>query len=172
MTRRSRRILPATLTALALLAVSVVVAVSAVQLALGETPLLSYEAVAGRLHDTTWSSREVAVAGWVVAVVGVLLFLVAVVPGRARTAALDQHTAVSLRGLRNAVRLAAHVDGVESAAVKASRRRVKAVVRTRRSVADGLGDTVRAAVENRVGEFAFARPPQVVVRVKELRSTP
>ncbi|MFD9702358.1 DUF6286 domain-containing protein [Lentzea sp. NPDC059081] len=171
MTRRSRRVLPATLTALMLLAVSVVVAVCAIQLALGETPLLSYDAVVARLHDTTWSSREVVVAGGVVAAVGLLLFLAAVVPGRARTAALDEHTAVSLRGLRNAVRLAAHVDGVESAAVKAGRRKVKAVVRTRRSVVDGLGDTVRAAVENRVGEFALARPPQVVVRVKELRST-
>ncbi|HEX7304605.1 DUF6286 domain-containing protein, partial [Lentzea sp.] len=145
---------------------------SAIQLALGEAPLLSYDAVVGRLHGTTWSAREVAVTGGVVAVVGLLLFLAAVVPGRARTAALDQNTAVSLRGLRNAVRLAAHVDGVESASVKASRRKVKAVVRTRRAVVDGLGDAVRTAVENRVDEFALARPPQVVVRVKELRSTP
>ncbi len=172
MTRRSRRVLPAVLTALVLLTVSVVVAVSAIQLALGEAPLLSYDAVAGRLHDLTWSAREVAVAGGVVAVIGLLLFLAAVVPGRARTAALDQHTAVSLRGLRNAVRLVARIDGVESAAVKVRRRRVRAVVRTRRSVADGLGDAVRAAVENRVGELALTRPPRVVVRVKELRSAP
>ncbi|MFD5829091.1 DUF6286 domain-containing protein [Lentzea sp. NPDC060358] len=172
MTRRSRRALTATAVALVLLAVLAVVAVSAVQLALGETPLLSYQAVVDRLHGTTWSAREVVVAGGVVAALGLLLFLAAVVPGRARTAALDERTAVSLRGLRNALKLAACVDGVESAAVKVRRKRVRAVVRTRRSVADGLGDAVRTAVENRVGEFALARPPQVVVRVKELRSTP
>ncbi|GHH61484.1 DUF6286 domain-containing protein [Lentzea cavernae] len=172
MTRRSRRALPAVLTALVLLGASVLVAVCAIQLALGETPLLSYESVVGRLRDTTWSALEVAVAGGVVAAVGLVLFLVAVVPGRARTAVLDEHTAVSVRGLRNALRSAAEVDGVESAAVKVRRRRVRAVVRTRRAVVDGLGDAVRTALEHRVGEFALARPPQVVVRVKALRSSP
>ncbi|MDX8029417.1 DUF6286 domain-containing protein [Lentzea sp. BCCO 10_0856] len=172
MTRRSRRALPATLTALVLLAASVLVAVSAIQLALGEAPLLSYDALAGRLHDTTWSAPEMAVASGVATAIGLVLLLVAVVPGRARTAPLDDRTAVSVRGLRNALRTAAHVDGVESAAVKVRRRRVKTVVRTRRSVPDGLGDAVRAALEQRVGELALARPPQVVVRVKALRSTP
>jgi hypothetical protein len=171
-TRRSRRALPATLTAFVLLAASVLVAVCAIQLALGERPLLPYDSLVGSLHDMTWSAREVAVASGVVAAIGLLLLLVAVVPGKARTAALDEHTAVSVRGLRNALRSAAQVDGVESAAVKVRRRRVRAVVRTRRSVADGLGDAVRTALENRVGEFALARPPQVVVRVKALRSTP
>lgn len=171
MTRRSRRALPSTLTALVLFAVSAVVAVSAIQLALGEAPLLRYDALAGWLHDTTWSTPQVAVAGGVAAAIGLILLLVAVVPGKARTAPLDEHTSVSMRGLRNALRSAAHVDGVESAAVKVRRRRVKTVVRTRRSVADGLGDAVRAALEQRVGELAPARPPQVVVRVKALRST-
>lgn len=172
MTRRSRRALPATLTALVLLAASVVVAVCAIQLAVGEPSLLPYDSLAGLLHDTTWSAQGVAVAGGVAAAIGLVLFLVAVVPGRARTATLDQHTAVSVRGLRNALRSAAVVDGVESAAVKVRRRRVRAVVRTRRAVVDGLGDAVRTALEHRVGEFALARPPQVVVRVKALRSTP
>ncbi|MGW6446884.1 DUF6286 domain-containing protein [Lentzea sp. NPDC055074] len=172
MTRRSRRVLTATLTALVLLAASVLVAVTAVQLALGEPPFLPYDSLVGSVHDLTWSAREVAVAGGVVAAIGLLLLLAAIVPGRARTAALDQHTAVSVRGLRNALRSAAVVDGVESAAVKVRRRRVRAVVRTRRAVVDGLGDTVRTALEHRVGEFALARPPQVVVRVKALRSTP
>jgi hypothetical protein len=165
-TRRSRRALPATLTAFVLLAVSVLVAVCAIQLALGERPLLPYDSFVGSLHDTTWSAREVGVAGGIVAAIGLLLFLVAVVPGKARTAALDEHTAVSVRGLRST----AQVDGVESAAVKVRRRRVRAVVRTRRSVADGLDDAVRTALESRVSEFALARPPQVVVRVKALRS--
>ncbi|WP_439664231.1 DUF6286 domain-containing protein [Lentzea sp. HUAS TT2] len=171
MTRRSRRALPATLTALVLLSASVLVAVCAIQLAVGEAPLLSYDSLAGLLNDTTWSAQGVAVAGGVATAIGLVLFLAAVVPGRARTAALDEHTAVSVRGLRNALRSAAVVDGVESAAVKVRRRRVRAVVRTRRSVVDGLGDAVRAALEHRVGEFALARPPQVVVRVKALRST-
>lgn len=105
-------------------------------------------------------------------VIGLVLLLAAVVPGRARTEALDQHTAVSVRGLRNALRSAARVDGVESAVVKVRRRRVRAVVRTRRAVVDGLGDAVRTALESRVGEFALARPPQVVVRVKAMRSAP
>lgn len=172
MTRRSRRALPAVLTAVLLLTASVLVGVSAIQLATGRTPLLPYDALVSRLHDTTWSATEVAVAGGIAAAVGLVLLLVAVLPGRARTVALDHHTTVSVRGLRNALRSAARVDGVESAAVKVGRRRVKTVVRTRRSVADGLGDAVRASLEHRVGELALARPPQVVVRVKALRSTP
>ncbi|GLY53567.1 DUF6286 domain-containing protein [Lentzea sp. NBRC 102530] len=170
MTRRSRRALPATLTALVLLAVSVLVAVTAVQLALGEPPWLPYDSLIDRLHSTPWSAREVAVAGGVAAAIGLVLLLIAIVPGRPRTAALDQHTAVSVRGLRNALRSAAVVDGVESAAVKVRRRRVRTVVRTRRAVVDGLDEAVRTAVESRVGEFALARPPRVVVRVKALRS--
>ncbi|MGE7059834.1 DUF6286 domain-containing protein [Staphylococcus hominis] len=171
MTRRSRRALPATLTALVLLAVSVVVAVSAIQLALGETPLLPYDVIAARLNGTTWSATPVAVTGGVTAATGLLLLLIAALPGRARTTALDEHTAVSVRGLRNALRSAARVDGVESVAVKVRPGRVKAVVRTRRSAAQDIGDAVRHALERRVDEFALARPPQVVVRVKALRST-
>ncbi len=171
MTRRSSRALPATLTALVLLAVSVLVAVCAIQLAVGETPLLSYDVLAARLHAMTWSAPTVAVAGGVAVAVGLLLLLTAVLPGRARTAALAPHTSVSVRGLRNALRSAAQVDGVESAAVTVRRRRVRTVVRTRRAVVDGLAEAVRTSLEQRVAEFALARPPQVLVRVKASRRT-
>ncbi|MEV6238695.1 DUF6286 domain-containing protein [Lentzea sp. NPDC051838] len=170
MTRRSRRALPAAITAFVLLAVSALVAACAIQLIVGETPLLSYDVLAAGLHDMTWSAPAVAAAGGVVGAVGLLLLLVAVVPGRARTAALDPHTSVSVRGLRNALRSAAQVDGVESAVVKVGRRRVKTVVRTRRAVVDGLADAVRTSLDHRIGEFALVRPPQVLVRVKTSRS--
>ena len=171
MTRRSRRALPATLTALVVLAVSVLVAVCAIQLAVGETPLLSYDVLATRLHAMTWSAPTVAVAGGVAVAVGLLLLLTAVLPGRARTVALAPHTSVSVRGLRNALRSAAQIPGVESAAVKVRRRRVRTVVRTRRAVVDGLAEAVRTSLERRVAEFALAHPPQVLVRVKASRRT-
>ncbi len=169
MTRRSRRSLPAVLTALVLLGVCALVAVCAIQLALGGTPLISYSAVAGHLHGTTWSAGEVLVAGAVAAAAGLLLVLVAIVPGRARTAEVDERTSVSRRGLRNAVRVAARVDGVESAAVRVARSRVKASVRTRRTNADGIADVVRESVQRRLAEIALARTPRVVVRVKASR---
>lgn len=170
MTRRSRRALPATLFALVLLAASALVAVCAIQLALGETPLVSYDLVAGRLSRTPWVAAEVLVAGAVVAGAGLVLLLAAVVPGRARTAPLDEHTAVSRRGLRNAMRTAAEVDGVESATVRVARSRVKASVRTHRANTDGLADAVRQSVERRLAEIALLRTPRVVVRVKTTRS--
>ncbi|KOV84525.1 DUF6286 domain-containing protein [Nocardia sp. NRRL S-836] len=169
MTRRSRRSLPAVLTALVLLAVCALVAVCAIQLAMGGTPLISYSAVADTLHGTSWAAREVLIAAAVAAAAGLVLVLVAVVPGRSRTAALDERTSVSRRGLRNAVRAAARVDGVESAAVRVARSRVKAAVRTRRTNTEGLADTVRESVQRRLAEIALARTPRVVVRVKASR---
>ncbi|ANZ39083.1 hypothetical protein BBK82_26415 [Lentzea guizhouensis] len=169
MTRRSRRSLPAVCVSLLLLGVCVLVAVCAIQLALGETPLVSYSAVAGTLHETSWAAREVLIFGAVVAAVGLLLVLVSVVPGRARTAPLDERTSISRRGLRNAVRAAARVDGVESASVRVARSRVKASVRTRRTNTDGMADVVRESVQQRLSEIALARTPRVVVRVKASR---
>ncbi|MEU7477811.1 DUF6286 domain-containing protein [Lentzea sp. NPDC042327] len=169
MTRRSRRSLPAVLVALVLLAACVLVAVCAVQLALGEPPLVSYPAVAEYLNGTRWDAREVLVAAAVAAVAGLLLVLAAVVPGRSRTAPLDERTSVSRRGLRNAVRAAARVDGVESAAVTVGRSRVKASVHTRRTNTEGLADVVRESVRRRLAEIELARTPRVVVRVKASR---
>lgn len=171
MTRRSRRALPATLTALVLLAASVLVAISAVQLVLGQPPLLPYDTVATTLHDTRWSDDAVAVTGAVATAAGLLLVLIAVVPSRARTVQLDEQTTLSLQGLRNALKSAAQVDGVDQAAVKVRPRKVKAVVRTRRTTADGLADTVLQALEHRLADLALTRPPQVVVRVRAPRST-
>ncbi|ONI78695.1 hypothetical protein ALI144C_28270 [Actinosynnema sp. ALI-1.44] len=175
MIRRPRRGLPAVLTAVVLLGVCVVVAVSAVQLLLDEPPLVSYDAVATRIHQTQWTDLVPAIAGGAVALIGLLLVLSAVVPGRSRILGLapDDSTtdaAISRTSLRTALRDAAKVDGVTNAVVKVRRARVRTVVRTDRTVTDGLADAVRAAVEQRLDHVGLARQHQLTVKVKAPRS--
>ncbi|ALG06044.1 DUF6286 domain-containing protein [Kibdelosporangium phytohabitans] len=177
MIRRPRRGIPAVLTAVVLLGVCVVVAVSVVQLLLDEPPLISYDAVAGRIHQAQWTDLVPAIAGGVVALVGLLLVLSAVVPGKSRILVLtpDGSTtdaAISRTSLRTTLRDAAKVDGVTNAVVTVRRGRVRTVVRTDRTITDGLADAVRAAVEQRLGHIGLARHHDVTVKVKAPRSTP
>jgi hypothetical protein len=167
--RRPRRSAPATLTALVILAVCVLVAAVSVQLLLGDRPWISYAAVAGRLHGLHWTDLAPAIAGGVAALLGVALLLVAVLPGRATVLPLrgDLDSGASRRSYRSTLRVAAStVDGVSGAKLKLGRRRVKAVVTTARTNTDGLADAVRAAVEQRVGQIDPAAAPAVKVRLK------
>lgn len=177
MIRRPRRGVPAVLTAVVLLAACVLVAVVAVQLLLGEPPWISYTAVATAFHEAQWTDLVPVIAGGVAALLGLLLVLAAIVPGRSRVLGLapDGSTtdaAISRTSLRTTLRDAAKVDGVTTAAVTLRRGRVRAVVHTDRTITDGLADAVRAAVDQRVEHIGLARPHQVTVQVKAPRSTP
>nr|WP_042190707.1 DUF6286 domain-containing protein [Kibdelosporangium sp. MJ126-NF4]CEL19527.1 hypothetical protein [Kibdelosporangium sp. MJ126-NF4]CTQ94673.1 hypothetical protein [Kibdelosporangium sp. MJ126-NF4] len=177
MIRRPRRGIPAVLTAVVLLGAFGIVAVCAVQLALGQPPLISFDAVATRANQTQWTDLVPAIAGGVAAFLGLLLVLAAIIPGRSRILGLtpDDSTldaAISRTSLRTTLRDAAKVDGVTAAKVKLRRGRVRTAVRTDRTVTDGLADAVRAAVEQRLDHVGLARQHQVTVSVKAPRSTP
>lgn len=175
MIRRPRRSIPATVTAVVLLAVCVVVAVCAVQLALGEPALINFTALTQAAHETQWTDLAAAIAGGVAVLLGLLLVLAAIVPGKSLTLALatDESAVdagISRASLRTALRAAARVDGVVGAVIRLRRKQIRAVVRTNRTTIDGLADAVRAAIEHRLDQIALARQPSVIVKVKATRS--
>ncbi|MGK3206056.1 DUF6286 domain-containing protein [Amycolatopsis sp. MEPSY49] len=174
MKRRPRRSVPALLSALVLLAVCVLVAVSAIQRILGERPWISYDTVAATLHDLRWTDLATAVAGGVPALTGLVLLLAAILPGTATVLPLAGRfdSGVARGGYRTTLRAAAAgVDGVSAARVKLGRRRVKVRVDTARTRPDGLADAVRTAVAGRLDRIGPATRPAVTVRVRAPRRT-
>ncbi|WP_116112383.1 DUF6286 domain-containing protein [Amycolatopsis ruanii] len=176
MIRRPRRSVPATLTALVLLAASVLVATCAIQMLTGHQPFLSYDAVAGTLNRTRWDSVGAAGAGGVLAAFGLVLLLAAVLPGAATVVPLEDDgsgldSGASRRGLRTTLRAAVEaVDGVRGAKLAVRRRVVTAKVRTDRASGEGLADAVRAALERRIEDISPATRPALRVRVLSTRS--
>ncbi len=179
MMRRPRRAVPATVTALALLSVCVLTAISVIQLLAGTRPLISYAALADLAHTTRWDSLGVAIAAGVVMLIGLVLLLTAILPGKPVVIPLSAtdtgatiDAGASRRSLRSTLRAAANaVDGVTSAKLRLRRRAVTAVVRTHRTTPEGLTEAVRAAIEHRLDQIAPATRPAVRVRVVAPRST-
>ncbi|WP_370964484.1 DUF6286 domain-containing protein [Amycolatopsis sp. cg9] len=172
MKRRPRRSVPAVLTAVVVLAACVLVAVVAIQTIVGERPWISFGSVASALHDLRWTDAVPAVAGGVVALLGLVLVLGAVLPGALTVLPLGgPFDAGAARGsYRSTLRAAAaSVDGVSGAAVKVGARRVKVRVKTARTRPDGLADAVRAAVGHRLDQIGPATRPAVSVRVRAPR---
>ncbi|KFU76627.1 hypothetical protein SAMN04489729_7845 [Amycolatopsis lurida] len=173
MKRRPRRSVPAVLVALVVLAGCVLAAIVAVQTIIGEKPWLSYDAVASALHDTRWSDPLPPIAGGVVALLGLLLLVAAIVPGRPTVLPLEGGTdsGASRRSYRSTLRTAAStVDGVSAAKLKVKRSKIVSVVTTGRTNTAGLADAVRAAIEHRLSQIGPATVPAVRVRVKATRS--
>jgi len=179
MRRRPRRTIPAAITALILCALCVLTAISAIQLLAGQRPLISYAALADLAHTTRWDSLAVAAAAGLVMLIGFILLLTAILPGRPTViplraidtgAALD--TGASRRSLRSTLHAAADaVDGVTATTLTLRRRTVTAVVRTHRTTREGLAEAVRAAISHRLDQISPATRPAVRVRVIAPRST-
>lgn len=173
MKRRPRRSIPATLTAIVLLAACALVAVVAIQMLLGETPWIRYDTVAGTLHDLRWSDVATAIIGAVAVLLGLILALAAVLPGRLTVLPLrgDLDSGASRRSYRSTLRAAAAtVDGVSSATVKLKSRKVSAKVSTGRATTDGLAEAVRGAITHRLDQIDPALRPAVKVKVRSARS--
>lgn len=159
-----------------LLAASVVVAASAIQTLLREKPWISYDSAARTLHGLQWTELPLAIAGGVVAALGLVLVLAAVLPGALtilplRAGTDDVDAGASRRSYRSTLRAAVStVDGVASAKLKLRKRRVSARVRTDRTRPDGLGDAVRSALTDRIEQIQPAATPKVKVVVKAPRS--
>lgn len=172
MTRHSRRSLPAMLVALVVLAACVLVAVSAIQFLVGQRPLLTYDALAGAVHDTSWSELPVVLGGGAAVVIGLVLLYNAVIPGKPTVVPLDGPDSGAVRhSLRRTLRAsAAEVDGVASVKLKLRRKKAITKVRTNRTNTDGLADAVRDAVSQRLDRIGPVTRPAVRVRVVSKRS--
>ena len=185
MRRRPRRTVPAAVTALVLLAVCVLTAISVIQLLVNQRPLISYAAIADLAHTTRWDSLAVAAAAGLVMLIGLILLLTAILPGRPTVIPLrgttadtdtdmdiDMDTGASRRSLRSTLREAANaVDGVTATTLTLRHRTVTAAVRTHRTTPEGLAEAVRAAISHRLDQISPATRPAVRVRVIAPRST-
>lgn len=172
MIRRSRRALPASLLALVLLAVCVVVAVSAIQFLVRERPFVSYRALTDAVHGTSWTHWSVVLGGSVAVVAGLALLYAAFVPGKPVVVPLspvDEQVDVgaSRQSLSRTLRATvSSVDGVTTAKLKQRNKKITAKVRTNRSDTEGLAEAVRSAVELRLDRIAPLARPSVRVRLR------
>lgn len=178
MRRLPRRTVPAVVTALVLLGVCVLTAISVIQILLDERPLISYAAIADLAHTTQWDSLAVAAGAGLVMLIGLILLLAAILPGRPtviplRAAETYMDTGASRRSLRSTLRAAANdVDGVTATTLTLRGKTVTAAVRTHRTTREGLAEAVRAAISRRLDQISPATRPAVRVKVIAPRSTP
>jgi Family of unknown function (DUF6286) len=169
--RRSRRALPASLVALVLLVVCILLAVSCTQTLTGHRPWLPFAAMAGLGATLTAGSPSVLAAAVVLAVLGLVLLVAALAPGAPTVLPLlPGHSrlvsGVTQRSLTTALAVAAgEVDGVDRARVRVGGRRVHAVVRTPLRVPGPLREQVHAAIDTRLTDIAPTRSPRIRVRV-------
>jgi hypothetical protein len=176
MIRRPRRIVPATLLALVVLALCTVTAVSVIQELARRALLLPLPAFARHLRVLYTDDIGVVGAGLVAALLGLVLLGCALLPGRAETLALAPQgdagagpvtpvAGISRSGLRTALAATlADVDGVTAVRVKVGARRVSAQVRTELTGTEAVRDAVRRAAEQRLDRVGLARTPELRVR--------
>ncbi|RDI69013.1 DUF6286 domain-containing protein [Nocardia pseudobrasiliensis] len=158
MRRSPRRVIPAVLVALVLLAACVAVVVSLIQRLTGATEFISYDGVMNRLHEISWADSRGLAAGLAGAAAGLVLLGLAVLPGRSILVPLvaeDEIAAgVGRRGLDEALRAAAQsVEGVRSARVRLHRKRVRITAKAAHTHPPELPDAVRTAVDERLGRI-------------------
>ncbi len=177
MIRRPRRVVPATLVALLLLAATVLIVVSCVQLLLGQPPLLPFDALAAQGSASRWNGPAVLVGGGVLVLLGVTLLACAWAPGTPNVLPLGGRDArvaagVTRRSLRQDLNSAAEgVDGISGATTTVTPSRIRSTVRTGLLDTSGLAEQVRTAVGERLTAIALQRSPKIAVRVGRTRSS-
>lgn len=176
MIRRPRRTVPATIVSLILLAVSLGVAISCIQLIAGSPPLIPFATLGEIGRDATWNDPAVLAGGAALAVIGLVLLACAVLPGTPQVLALAQDNEHTDAGVdrhslaRDLTTRARRADGITSARVKVGRRVVKVVARTPLQDRSGLAEGVRDVVTDRLDDINLARRPQLRITIASDRS--
>ncbi|WP_046469994.1 DUF6286 domain-containing protein [Allosalinactinospora lopnorensis] len=138
--------------------------------------LLPFEGAAGYTGEARWSDPPVQGASVMLAVVGLALIVLALLPGRApwtapSTDAPDLVVGLERSALRRALTAAAHdVDGVRSACVSVGRRRVHVRVRTEPWSSASPAEDVTRAVERRLAALGPLRALKVSTRVRQMKA--
>jgi hypothetical protein len=176
---RPRRVLPSILAASLLTAAGGSTAVQVVSSRLGH-PVLRPEVTGRFLHTLTWDDPAPMAAGGGLALVGLLLVLAAVLPGRTRTAPLAGDDPRFVTGLgRSSLRAALRatvmdVPGVDAATVRLrGRLRPRAEIRAVGGFRDpgDLGEQVADAVRDRLADLDPVRVPEIAVHVAERKDS-
>jgi hypothetical protein len=174
--RRTSRTVPAIITSVVLLAVAVAGAWIGINRLLTGTWPSFLAPIRQTLSSLTWASPAVWTAAVILTLVGLVLFLAAILPGNhttlrlrepAGTDARSAETVISRRGLAKIA--SAHLgqaDGVDSASVIATARKVTADVRTPLRNAPELKDKLTRSVERKFDNIGVDPAPRVMVRVR------
>ncbi|MBB4935239.1 hypothetical protein F4561_006133 [Lipingzhangella halophila] len=172
-TFRPSRSWPALLAGLVLLAGAVLIAAEIVSTLVG-SPLgiIPVGAIVPVLSGTGWNHPAVLGVSGALVLLGLILLVAALIPGRGgylplRTGDPALAVGLSRAGMRSALATAAReVDGVEGARVSVGRRRVRVRANTHLRAADGLREAVGDAVRERLAELAPLRPLRIRTRIK------
>ncbi|GAA4577324.1 DUF6286 domain-containing protein [Planotetraspora kaengkrachanensis] len=158
---RPRRVIPAAISALALLAAGILTAVETISALAGRPArLLPYDQVSEWAATTAWQDRQALTSAGITAVLGLLLLLFALVAGRPRLVALrtgdpDLVAGVRPRTLARLLGAAASgADGVRRARTKIRGRQVVVKAATDLRDTAGVEQRVLTAVEDELGRLA------------------
>lgn len=192
MIRHPRRSIPAILLGLILLAICVLVALSAIQLLIGHRPLIPFAALADVGARQQWSDTLVLTAGAIAAALGVLLLACGLWPGKPTVLALksiaeteqegepgeDDWTSyptdagVTRRGLASALRASlSDTGGVTKATIRIRHRRIRGKLRTERRDTSIVQEAARDALQRHLQGIPLRRAPRLRLRVKRERRT-
>lgn len=174
--RRSSRSLPATLTALVLLLTAVAGAwIGITRITTGTWPEFLRS---GREASTylTWSSPAVITAAIIMALLGLILLLAALLPGQHSTIRLDEpenrrvgnsEAVLTRRGLSKIA--AAHIDrtdGVDRSSVTTTAKRMDVSVRTPLHDAGDLSNRLEASLNTKMHDLGVIPKLAIKVRVR------
>ena len=172
-TFRPRRSWPAIIIGFLVLVVAVIAAAEVIA-ALAGNPLrlLPVGTATDYVATTTWSEPSVQIASAILALIGLTLIVVALVPGRGRWMALrtdDPALVVGLTrsALRRTVAAAVQdVSGVAGAHVRVRGNKMRIHVSTGMRDTRGLPAEVTRAVERRLAELAPLRSMRIITQVR------
>jgi hypothetical protein len=170
---RPSRTVPATLTAAVLTLLGALVTIEVVSALLGAPArLVPYDGLLAWATTTQWADGVVILGAAVLVALGLLLLLLALVPGRPRLVPLrtgDPDLIIGMRRrdfARTLEHAAREVPGVDGARIGLLRRRADVVAYTSLRDRSGLADAVRQAVADRVAALDPVGGRRVEVRLR------
>lgn len=170
---RTRRTVPAVIVALLIAAASIVIVIEVIS-RLVDQPLglLPVDALGDLGRETQWNDPLTVTVAIVAVLLGVLLLVLALTPGRVRARPLRSArpgvaVAVAPGDLERLVAQAAEaVDGVDHASASAGNGRVSVRVNSPLHDPGGLDEQVQQAVSERLDQLGLLDEPQIRVSVR------
>lgn len=171
---RPRRVIPSVITAVLMVALGILVAAEVISALLGRPLRLApYDRMLGWASTTPWDDPWVMAGAGLAVVLGLLLVLLALIPGRprlipVRTGDKDLIIGMQSRGFTRALAHAAEqVHGIDHARVRLRGRTAHVEADSLLRDDTGLADAVRRAVTTRIAALSPVRDYPVRVNLRE-----